>query len=205
MSYPTPMVPVPQRKKTSPWLVCGVAGAGCCVLIIPILAAILFPVFSMAREKARQTSCASNEKQLGIALAMYSQDYNEKFPPAGHWESLIYSYATIKVHPVGGRGSVLHCLDASSTNYGYAMNQADSQKSVNDINNLMGTVFVYESDAPNIDASGTLADADLSRHSNGSNLCFVDSHVRWYTVDSVKSASSGSSPSIIWNQPSRSK
>jgi prepilin-type N-terminal cleavage/methylation domain-containing protein len=50
------------------------------VAIIAILAAILFPVFAQAREKARQTSCASNLKQIGTAFAMYSQDYDERLP-----------------------------------------------------------------------------------------------------------------------------
>ena len=50
------------------------------IAIIAILAAILFPVFAQAREKARQTSCASNEKQIGLALLQYSQDYDEQFP-----------------------------------------------------------------------------------------------------------------------------
>ena len=45
------------------------------IAIISILAAILFPVFATAREKARQTSCASNEKQLGLAVLQYSTDY----------------------------------------------------------------------------------------------------------------------------------
>lgn len=50
------------------------------IAIIAILAAILFPVFARAREKARQTSCLSNLKQLGLALQMYAQDYDETFP-----------------------------------------------------------------------------------------------------------------------------
>jgi len=50
------------------------------IAIIAILAAILFPVFATAREKARQTSCASNLKQLGIGLIQYCQDYDENLP-----------------------------------------------------------------------------------------------------------------------------
>ena len=50
------------------------------IAIIAILAAILFPVFARAREKARQSSCLSNTKQLGLGLVMYAQDYDEKFP-----------------------------------------------------------------------------------------------------------------------------
>ncbi|MCE5216380.1 DUF1559 domain-containing protein [bacterium] len=50
------------------------------IAIIAILAAILFPVFARAREKARQSSCQSNLKQLGLAFNMYIQDYDERFP-----------------------------------------------------------------------------------------------------------------------------
>lgn len=52
------------------------------IAIIAILAAILFPVFARAREKARQTSCLANQKQIGLAVLMYAQDYDERFPPA---------------------------------------------------------------------------------------------------------------------------
>jgi len=49
------------------------------IAIIAILAAILFPVFAKVREKARQTSCLSNEKQLGLGFLQYSQDNDERF------------------------------------------------------------------------------------------------------------------------------
>ena len=49
------------------------------IAIIAILAAILFPVFAKAREKARQTSCLSNIKQMGLAMLSYVQDYDERF------------------------------------------------------------------------------------------------------------------------------
>src|SRR5215212_3362705 len=52
------------------------------IAIIAILAAILFPVFAQAREKARQATCLSNCKQIGLASNMYVQDYDETFP--GH-------------------------------------------------------------------------------------------------------------------------
>ena len=50
------------------------------IAIIAILAAILFPVFARARDKARQASCSSNLKQIGIGILMYAQDYDERFP-----------------------------------------------------------------------------------------------------------------------------
>src|SRR3989441_11069229 len=50
------------------------------IAIIAILAAILFPVFAQAREKARQSGCLSNLKQIGTGLMMYTQDYDEAYP-----------------------------------------------------------------------------------------------------------------------------
>src|SRR5690242_9553375 len=50
------------------------------IAIIAILAAILFPVFAQAREKARQTACVSNLKQIGTAAQMYAQDFDEHLP-----------------------------------------------------------------------------------------------------------------------------
>src|SRR5436189_247315 len=50
------------------------------IAIIAILAAILFPVFAQARDKARQAGCLSNLKQVGTALMMYQQDYDERMP-----------------------------------------------------------------------------------------------------------------------------
>ena len=57
------------------------------IAIIAILAAILFPVFARAREKARQSSCLSNVKQIGLGMLMYVQDYDERFPTLYHGES----------------------------------------------------------------------------------------------------------------------
>ncbi len=53
------------------------------IAIIAILAAILFPVFARAREQARRTACLSNLKQIGLAIMMYVQDYDERMPIAG--------------------------------------------------------------------------------------------------------------------------
>jgi prepilin-type N-terminal cleavage/methylation domain-containing protein/prepilin-type processing-associated H-X9-DG protein len=82
------------------------------IAIIAILAAILFPVFAQAREKARQTSCLSNSKQLGTALMMYAQDYDETMcrafnsyvvgteTVARDWSVDIYPYIRTGLAPV---------------------------------------------------------------------------------------------------------
>jgi prepilin-type N-terminal cleavage/methylation domain-containing protein/prepilin-type processing-associated H-X9-DG protein len=72
------------------------------IAIIAILAAILFPVFAQAREKARATSCLSNEKQITLATLMYAQDYDGTFP--------LYTY-DYNVYWVGGRDNFGQPLD----------------------------------------------------------------------------------------------
>lgn len=76
------------------------------IAIIAILAAILFPVFARARENARRASCSSNMKQIGLAFAQYSQDYDETYPgvlnynvpqPKSGWDGMIAPYMGIKV------------------------------------------------------------------------------------------------------------
>ena len=67
------------------------------IAIIAILAAILFPVFAQAREKARTISCLSNMKQLGLGFTMYTQDFDQNPPPLWSWAqyfwpTMIYPY-----------------------------------------------------------------------------------------------------------------
>jgi len=72
------------------------------IAIIAILAAILFPVFARAREQARKTACTSNLRQIGSAIMMYAQDYDEMLCPASTgvcpgpnsfgWADIIFPY-----------------------------------------------------------------------------------------------------------------
>lgn len=75
------------------------------IAIIAVLAAILFPVFEQAREKARQTVCLSNMRQMGLATQMYAQDYDERLPLAAtslspfvflNWHDLLDPYVRNK-------------------------------------------------------------------------------------------------------------
>ncbi len=70
------------------------------IAIISLLAAILFPVYASVREKARQTVCASNVRQLGLGFMQYEQDYDESFPSTPNWgtgwASEIFSYVKSK-------------------------------------------------------------------------------------------------------------
>lgn len=98
------------------------------IAIIAILAAILFPVFAQAREKARSITCVSNEKQMGLALLQYLQDNDETFPmlqyhnpgfgqPGNNlgwwidWQTAIYPYVKNGVPGGNGQGGIWTCPD----------------------------------------------------------------------------------------------
>jgi prepilin-type N-terminal cleavage/methylation domain-containing protein/prepilin-type processing-associated H-X9-DG protein len=149
------------------------------IAIIAILAAILFPVFAKAREKARQITCASNEKQLGLAIIGYTQDYDECFPAGAPgtnsgrgWGGDIYPY----VKSVGA----FKCPDDSTTqdkgdeglgetdyvtSYGYNRNLGDniwvgqSANQLSQLNAPSKTVMLFEItgyDAPIDDNNGSI-------------------------------------------------
>jgi prepilin-type N-terminal cleavage/methylation domain-containing protein/prepilin-type processing-associated H-X9-DG protein len=101
------------------------------IAIIAILAAILFPVFAQAREKARQAVCLSNEKQIGTAIMMYVQDYGETYPIYDYYpDEKIYWYDMINpyVKASSNRSSIFRCPSVSglatavNTSGGYAAN-----------------------------------------------------------------------------------
>jgi len=118
------------------------------IAIIAILAAILFPVFAQAREKARATTCLSNGKQTALAIGMYAQDYDETFPyditgtntaAETWWEDVVQPY--IKT---GNKGGILTCPSASSSGYAYSMNDAMSGKSLASANSPADTVVTAD-------------------------------------------------------------
>lgn len=100
------------------------------IAIIAILAAILFPVFAQAREKARQISCLSNEKQIGIAFIQYTSDYDENMPFRNASGGTIGSYANgemiywpVAIMPYIKSVAVFSCPDDSTVSTaGFAQN-----------------------------------------------------------------------------------
>lgn len=168
------------------------------IAIIAILAAILFPVFARAREKARQSSCASNLKQLGLATVMYVQDYDECFP--GHssdpsfgtndWPSMLMPYcknAQLILCPSASPGSVTHYyIQGVALAYGYNCYylQYRSHATVQD---SPGTIMIADSNGDNRVgpdyATGNARAAGcyhqlVARHNEMLNLCFADGHVK---------------------------
>ena len=185
------------------------------IAIIAILAAILFPVFARAREKARQASCASNLKQIGLAAIMYSQDYDETGVFAVFatydWRVALHPYVKNvqmqqcpSFRPTGVRfdtGATYaltnvsgYCINALHTGvggnaYGGIAGVADS--SVNDASSVISFTDTNAggyADLTGIEADahgGKRDDAGRIRHNEGANYAFYDGHVKTRKATSI--------------------
>jgi prepilin-type N-terminal cleavage/methylation domain-containing protein/prepilin-type processing-associated H-X9-DG protein len=87
------------------------------IAIVAILAAILFPVFARAREKARQTQCLSNTRQMGLAVQMYLQDFDERFPLDSHTGSGASWTWLFTLEPYTKTRLLYRCPSDPSTNW----------------------------------------------------------------------------------------
>jgi hypothetical protein len=176
------------------------------ISIIAILAAILFPTFAQAREKARQTACVSNTRQISTAILMYAQDYDEALPPVAYeepsgkdktWPEIIGSY-------VRNSGVFLCPSDVASKRISYGLNELAFVDLEDDASTPpvylphfrtpsstvmlgdMGTGDDYQKPVADVlkmvEPSDDLDDADdarpAARHFQRVSLGFMDGHVK---------------------------
>ncbi len=186
------------------------------IAIIAILAAILFPVFARARENARKSTCQSNLKQLGIGLAMYSQDYDERMPTADcvgygaatNWDIVIYPYvkntgvfkcpsdsAPLMVqpgpNPCGGSNPDIPAgVTAHPISYGYNLEQRFAaiaqMQDVAAVMMLMEASTAYCQVGPAATYPYVGWTGKVDRHSDGSNIAFMDGHVKWLQKSAIQ-------------------
>ncbi len=182
---PPPYVPAPARKRGMPaWGWAALGGCGCAgFFLIAIFAAILFPVFAKAREKARQSACMSNLKQISIQMLGYAQDNDDKFPPASKWMDTIEPYRS----PSKKDDSTYRCPalpEKNADSYGYAYNRSVAGKPTVKITDPQEKMLVYDSETLTRSASDAGTSLSAGRHSYGNNIAFADGHVKWFRVQS---------------------
>jgi prepilin-type N-terminal cleavage/methylation domain-containing protein/prepilin-type processing-associated H-X9-DG protein len=178
------------------------------IAIIAILAAILFPVFARAREKARQTSCLNNTKQIMLGISMYAQDHDDHLPycqcdtvPTLYWNDVIEPYVKNE--------QIFTCPSNPSEKLGYAWNYPHMPYRTNywsERANLSWwhhpaevMVFLckkgsgwasrfaycymcYLSSYPANDHIGEW-------HNEGTNVAFLDGHCKWHRASDFKNDS----------------
>ena len=184
------------------------------IAIIAILAAILFPVFAKAREKARQTSCLSNFKQLDLAILQYAQDYDETTPArwfagGGHWFEVTQPYVKNRQLEI--------CPSTKQRSVGYSENNINRQplavfkdpsgtvvlSDMKRCNHSDGTLNFrhYRVNSPSNfgnppgvpandeDEYPVTSDANdrprpMAVHNGGANVAWLDGHVKWQKTGS---------------------
>jgi len=183
------------------------------IAIIAILAAILFPVFAKAREKARQTSCLSNEKQLILGCKMYATDNEGKFPAVTYTPNHGFDWWFNQISPYVNNNQLFLCPATLSyaswlhTTYApdWAMFCWDNFLPEDDCTSPAKTVYLWESPCreytrpiamgnprispcqtgnPNEDPVPWVAPWTAT-HSEGENLGYVDGHVKWHRCIAV--------------------
>ena len=179
------------------------------IAIIAILAAILFPVFARAREKARQTSCLSNVKEIGLALHMYNQDYDEKLPLSGGYRAFTelsdpigYKYWFMATEPYIKNSQIFSCPSYANTlcysggtsgshpdfpdgvNYGY--NTYANGLKIANIKHPACLLLVADG-TNNYFRIQRAPDSNhyewgMTRHNDGWNAVLADGHAKWYNI-----------------------
>lgn len=194
------------------------------IAIIAILAAILFPVFAQAREKARATSCLSNLKQIALACQMYTDDYDATYPPnylstlpTPFWCDPMDSPAAqpnwwSELMPYVKNQQIFVCPSATNTQYvepGHAVTSY-----------MANWWIIYDGSATEaevhevarcpvfVDAGATWSGAwtydgrdgtfPIAIHSNGINADYADGHAKWNQIDQVHQFAPGSNWAIDW-------
>ncbi|HVK02066.1 MAG TPA: prepilin-type N-terminal cleavage/methylation domain-containing protein [Armatimonadaceae bacterium] len=173
------------------------------IAIIAILAAILFPVFAGAREKARQTSCLSNTRQYSTATMMYVQDYDETFPFSAWMNGACVATFYWAVHPYVKNDQITKCpsdddpakvvelvgapcADTPPLN-SYVVNHAlftngffpgAAPAALGDVPRPAETVLNYDGNVAPGAAPGLQVQLVQARHQNTFNAAFVDGHVK---------------------------
>jgi prepilin-type N-terminal cleavage/methylation domain-containing protein/prepilin-type processing-associated H-X9-DG protein len=198
------------------------------IAIIAILASILFPVFARAREKARQASCQSNEKQMALAIIMYSSDNDETYPFAVNAANSTWRMAAL---PYIRNRQIFQCpsyrpatmfdgnvLVDSAQNGGYGMNDVHANDSPSGaaegaVQATACTILITEMDGPAVTAQSQAAGykrADITgslagvRHNDGCNYAFCDGHVKWLKPSALTCPAGANHPgSCPWSRSSQ--
>jgi len=173
------------------------------IAIIAILAAILFPVFARAREKARQTSCLSNLKQLGLGWQMYVQDYDERAMTACYntgntcWDRRDFQRSAalmpyVKNQEIYFCPSVEKPTDATASTYNYNRTIGWAPVKLATISEASRTMLFSEGNGlrwmpyePTCCSGAAGHKGVKANHNEGANIAFCDGHAKWFKLDNI--------------------
>lgn len=182
------------------------------IAIIAILAAILFPVFAKAREKAKQATCTNNLKTLAMATSLYAEDYDEACMPVNckngdaAWPQILTSLAPSYLSIAKGSFTKLQC-PSNLHKYYYKGTEYKQDWSNYAYNSKLGSVakvvYLSQITSPSttlqfVDASDYLITPDTGSniafvHADGANIAWMDGHISWAAKGTPKISYASSS------------
>jgi prepilin-type N-terminal cleavage/methylation domain-containing protein/prepilin-type processing-associated H-X9-DG protein len=162
------------------------------IAIIAILAAILFPVFAKAREKARQTQCLNNQRQIATAATMYAQDHDEMYPTAEtFWGALGLDKGVLMCPTKGTKTANAYFYNGGSHLSGAALGEVATPAAAmlvcDGVQNTIPTGWITASSAGFLVGHSLGELIDLSRHGKKVIAAFCDGHVE--IIDTATSTS----------------
>jgi prepilin-type N-terminal cleavage/methylation domain-containing protein/prepilin-type processing-associated H-X9-DG protein len=209
------------------------------IAIVSLLAALLFAAFGRVRENARKTNCASNMKQLQMAVGIYMQPYDETMPlrfadfePANNsfdpgigekgWAQALQPFiknTQVFACPSENNSNVTDDPATSFTDYAYNaalsyVSPSIGPRTLADIKQPELTILFIESTPGNaanslptnlggtgvLTGANAVSNARLARHAGGSNIAFVDGHVKFYPAVSDTESDKIYAPNTRFNQ-----
>ena len=190
MAPPQYAPPPPSGRSPLFWIAIAGGCIGIPILLLAALAAIVFPVFAQAREKARQSACLSNIKIMGLATMQYAQDYDEKFPTAQAWTAKLEPYTGSRSDDSGAdangsprfKRSIWQCPAATKDSsaaavFGYAYNSSVSGRGASSFSGreIRLTPLIYDSENLAKNASDPFQSVAY-RHSHSACVGYTDGH-----------------------------
>ncbi|HUV04949.1 MAG TPA: DUF4190 domain-containing protein [Armatimonadota bacterium] len=160
----------PQKLRGMGVAIAGTVIGGIEFFLMPIVAAILVPVFFMARGNAQKALCMTNVKQLCMAMQQYATDYGGKYPTAENWNDTLQSYVK--------NPNVLICPAEKSGKPAYAMNAQLSGFPKSDVKLISSTVMIFESAPGKDQAGGPDILPSPPRHLGEHVVGFADGHAQ---------------------------
>jgi len=188
------------------------------IAIIAILAAMLLPALSRAREKGRQALCVSNIKQIGLVYHLYADDYDDYFPNSG-WLNGYFAAASDGwarvISPLYLKNPGVFTCPTDMTvpgsylvtpSLGYAVNDwlfywaATYWIRRNRLPQPSDTSLLMDGqnglmDPPSLGSPPYFSPIGSARHTTGLNVVFVDGHVAWYALTSIPYSQNN----VFWN------
>jgi len=189
------------------------------IAIIAILAAILFPVFARAREKARQASCSSNLKQLALGWLMYVQDYDERCMAVcwgtGNtcWDRRDLAQGGRALMPYSKNEQIYFCpsaekpSDSSASSYNTNRVIGWTPKKLSVLQEPSRTLLFGEGNGlrwmpynPTCCGGNAGHKGMKPNHNEGANCAYTDGHVKWSSLANIPV--DDYSDNAMWVQPS---